>query len=396
MAVTIDTSTYPSATSTGRKLLSTSDGVLWAMFQPGSNLAPELWYSTDQGASWTQSATAFPTNVLESTFTWVIDDIDKIHILYRAASGSRLNIRRGTLNGDHTDIAWSAATQLDGAINVTFPSIVAHQEGTSRKIHCVYIDRATDYVFYRRGTWTSGGSFSWDAAREQISTAIAQSLLEIDFNHVEADPRLIQDSTPHLYVAWRNRSTGTRLQFRRATYSGGSWTWETIRDLDGADNQSNTAHSAIFYGDRYTIVKRGWNSPYPIQVRERNAADTTTYNLPNPPARTGTSSAIVSVSYRPGGDIEIWHADYIAERLQRTVFDRSANTWSAWETIDTGNDDESPNLKRGYWSGSAADSIDGIWLGSRTSSPYDIQFERFTLAAPPSAAAGWGRIPIGG
>lgn len=389
MAVQVDTavSAAATATSVGRKILRTSNGTLWVIVPQASDSIPRLRYSTDDGANWSTSSTAFAEAINgTSDASWVFCSDGAIYLMYQLADGSAVKVRKGTLNGGHTDITWSAATTVNTASGQSNFGLVAHEEGGDTIVHVVYADVST-LCEYRRVVW--GAAFS---SATTLTTTSGETVPKIDFHHTLADVTAVKDSTPHVYISWRDGGT---VMFRKFVYSSGpTWTPNAARTIT-SDLRGPQGFAMSFDGTSIVMIAESQGTAEALLVLERDAADTTTTSLPNTPTRTGTGVPYTDITYSPERDIEVFHSDAVALRLQRVTYDRSGSSWGSWATIDVDDDDRMPQVKLGYWSGSKADAVEVIWM-DQTGTPYPLMHERFAFVAPPSVAVGWGVIPIGG
>ncbi len=388
MAVQVDTS--PAAANmirfSGRKILRTSNGTIWVIVTQAVDSVPRLRYSTDDGINWSTSSTAFPEVVDNRNVAWVFCSDGAIYILYEITDQSAIKVRKGTLNGAHTDISWSAATTVNTANNQTYLDLAVHEEGADTIVHVVFAD-TSQRCQYKRAVWGSAfGSILTLTTWNGITSP------RIEFNHTEADVTAVKDSAPHVYVSWYEDN---KIMFRKAVYSSGpTWAWNAARTIT-SDAKSVPGFAMSFNGTDCVMMVESLGTAEALLVLGRDSADTTTTSLANTPTRTGTGVAHTDITYGLNRDIEVFHADFTASVLQRVTYDRSGSAWGSWATIDTDADDRYPNAKAGYWSGSKADAVELVWV-DQTGTPYPILHERFTLAVAAVAAAGWGRIPIGG
>ncbi len=388
MAVQVDTSPQgdPMRRNTGRKILRTSNGTIWVIAIQASDSVPRLRYSTDDGANWATSSTAFSEAIDVSNAAWVFCSDGAIYMLYELANGTAIKVRKGTLNGAHTDITWSNPTTVETAASLGYLDLAVHEEGEYTYVHAVYANTGTTCA-YKRSLWPGAfGSTTLFTTWSGITTP------RIEFNHTEADVTAVQGSAPHVYVSWFEDS---KVMFRKAVYSSGpTWTWNAARTIT-SDAKGHNSFAMSFDGTDVVMIVESLGTAEALLVIGRDAADTTTTPLANTPTRTGTDTPYTDVTYSPDRDIEVLHSDSTERVMQRVTYDRSGSAWGSWATIDADADDLHPNAKIGYWSGSKADTVELVWM-DLTGTPYPIMHERFTFAVAAAAAAGWGRIPIGG
>ena len=137
---TIDTSTATTATgySNQRKIDRCQNGVLWMTFWNGTSTTTasmEYWYSTDNGATWTENATKTgftgtgTTNIPNSSF--FIDLDDYAHIVYKDRADGQIYYRRGTPNAGRTEYTFTSALLTGASTSRDYPDVVAHRGGVS-------------------------------------------------------------------------------------------------------------------------------------------------------------------------------------------------------------------------------------------------------------------------
>ena len=364
-----------SATIGPRSLCATSTGRLWQALLNSTTI--QMWYSDDSGATWTQNTSAQITGVTAGTqCALFIDADDHAHIAYVTTTSSAVEYRRMASIG--TSTSWASADALTWTIIPTYivAGIVAHREGTGWVAHTLFTEtnNSASYVYagvVRLSIPAVGANYVTDASTVGAAT-LATGLIAtgIDFHHTAADPKAIQGGTPHIYAAW---VTGVNAQMCKATYSGGAWTWGTVRTL-GTDAQSAAYAAMIFDGSRVLMPIRIATSSPTMKLYERDAADTTTT------ARALSASTIVTVNVAYDGNDDVWLIgdDTLGAGGQSwyKVYDRSANTWGAETTLEA---EALGNVVAVRRSGSF--DVDTVWVGASS-----VRFERTTAAHPPTAA----------
>lgn len=352
--------TGAAVTSSGwgtRKVDRTSNGNIWFFLWDGNNNGTgniDTFYSADEGATWTSGgSTGFTQSngVYQSAqISFFIDQDDYAHLVYRTADqGAGIRYRRGTPNAGRTSWTWSGESTLNSDASTMYPNIIAHREGTGWRAHVVYSREFSpdNYVYYNRVDITSGGTVT-----VQTTTTLytnpgnpnAHTFPSIDFHHT-GDGKTIAGGTPHLYVGWSAGLTGTGygIKFRRGTYSAGTITWETTRDLDTTHRVPGTSQwlNCMFDGTRVVVAGFVANASgnYDIIAHDRDSADTTT--------TTRTLAATVSTaeylnngsaSCDPFGNIHLLgtNADEAAPNrdLVSRKWTRATNTLSGETVID--------------------------------------------------------------
>lgn len=284
--------------ATTRCLQECSNGNLWLMFYDGTattDQSVEFWYSTDEGATWNNPGTSSffgftaTTNNRDVTPSFYIDQDDFAHAVYKDRSNGFLYYRRGTPNAGRTAWTWSAAVLIDGAsVDVDEPTVVAHREGTGWKAHIVssHLSGTTDAVKYTRLDITSGGVITTDAAAASIGHNYANWNYKrptIDFRHT-GDGKTI-DTQPDIFISWNSGGSAVANQgtwFVKATYSAGTWTFGTLRNVESTSSSSasNQWMQGLWDANSQRYVFGGYFSiPVVgglIAVWGRDLADTTT------------------------------------------------------------------------------------------------------------------------
>lgn len=330
----------------GRRLLDrTSNGTLWAVFDSLAidTALVKFAYSTDDGVSWSfvdGPAMTGSTTTYGVFFASIhIDSDDYMHFVYRDMSSGRPMYRRGTPGVGHTSWSWSSPSELYNSTIFEEVVVVGHPEGTGWVAHVMMGYNGTPY--YIPVTISSGG-VQTVGALVQIGAGSGAILGSLDFHHT-GDGKTVQGGTPHLYAAWACGSTGTTygIRFRKATYSGGSWTWGTERSLDSTRSAPSGWNGywmqAAFDGTRMVIA--GGLGPTTnngsVVVYERDAADTTTTTrVYTTGMSTEPTKAVLygAMGVDADGDVLLIGQDLTGTSTTRKMqvhrWVRSSNTWT--------------------------------------------------------------------
>ncbi len=408
---TIDTSTAATATaySNQRKVDRCQNGVLWAMFdngETGFGVDWEFHYSTDDGETWALggSFASGSARTYTGNGSFFIDLDDYAHAVYKDHNDGYIYYRRGTPNAGRTSWTWSAATAVRSNTSGDFPDIVAHREGTGWMAHIVLSFLVTspgtaNGAGHYPLTITSGGAVSLGSIGTLgLHSRNSHTYPSIDFNHT-GDGKTVAGGTPHLYAAWSTGGSGggDGIRFKKATYSGGSWTWGTEREIDNTRYVFNTNYwlNCLFDGTRVILVGSLTGSSYDVMLYERDSADTVTTTrllLDDQDASAGAVAAqpfiTGSATYDGNGDV------YISGRFNESSTAKVG--YRKWVRATTALDpvvviDVSANFapyvsaKRGFSNG----RIEFIYTDG-TTSPYNVTYGSII----PRTANTWGAGPV--
>lgn len=392
----------PAADATGfsnqRKIDRTSNGVLWAFFHPGASsttMACEPRYSTNDGATWNPGDIAYngSGSFMENygrNLSAFIDQDDYAHLVFKDNGNGYVYYRRGTPNAGRTAWTWSSALMIANATTWDYLDVVAHREGTGWKAHVVG-SAAQDTVWkawYSQITVASGGSLSNSGASLASASYgnTTHSYPSIDFNHT-GDGKTVAGSAPHLYVAWSAGATGAGkgIRFKKATYSGGTWTWGTEREIDSTRRMDAASWlNCMFDGTRVAIPSLLFDggSSRDVVVYERDAADTTTTTrLLIDNVASNETLGYGSASYDAAGNL------YLVGGNQDEANGSSDLVYRKWDRGTSQLDSEvlvdstvswSPyvSAKRGY----SGNKIEFVYTDG-TASPYTVRYGNISLGA---------------
>jgi hypothetical protein len=388
---TIDTSSSSSSTaySNQRKIDRCQNGNLWATFWNGTSTTTtsmEFWYSSDNGATWTNPGTGSYFGFASTGTTYVpnaslfIDLDDYAHVAYKDRSDGQVKYRRGTPNAGRTAWTWSAAVSVATNTTLDYPDLIAHREGTGWAAHVVVSNNNTSFNINSTNfypfTISSTGTISMGTALT-IGGSYGNTnptYPSIDFNHT-GDAKTVAGSTPHLYAAWSAGASGAGkgIRFRKATYSAGAWTWETEREIDSTSFANAGRISSIFDGTRVVIAYADSQSTSAIKVRERDAADTTTTTR-TPTALSDGVVLGVTTSYDANGNIRLGAIGTTSLDPTFSTYNRSANTWGAWTAYAASARADTLSAKRGY----SNNRVEFVYT-DLTASPYNVRYDSILL-----------------
>jgi hypothetical protein len=388
--ITTSTASTATAYSNQRKIDRTSNGVVWAMFWDGTSTtgtSMDFYYSTDDGATWTKGG-EFGFAGTGTTYTpngsFFIDLDDFAHVVYKDRHNGYIYYRRGTPNAARTAWTWSSAVTVHSTTEANYPDVVAHREGTGWKAHVVWSRVNTNnFSLYAPITIDSSGTITLGTLAS-IGGGYSNTnhvWPSIDFNHT-GDGKTVAGGTPHLYVAWSAGATGSGkgIRFKKATYSGGSWTWGTEREIDSTRyiwtnyywlNCLFDGTSVIITGQLYDDAERD------LLLYERDAADTAT-TARELAANTGDAGGWFrgSSSYDSNRNVYFLGAKYVSglKDLRWAKWDRASASFGAVTVIDASPGEAYASVKRGY----SGNKIEFIYTDG-TASPYSVTYDSISL-----------------
>lgn len=292
------------------------------------NTSPrELWIyiSEDNGATWVRddATTAISVNNL-AKWGIEVDANDNITLAY-GDSSSVTYIRTFTVSGD--TISWVTATYAASSGNSYYQDHCVFSVGSNHYCALTVWDAVGErHVLWiasrTTGDWVSHSNFPFDASTSYCGSSI-------DFYHT-GDGLTVQSSTPHLFIAFNVWGSGTAL-FKKYTYSGGAWTAETSRSIDGSiiADRVGASPCILFDGSDCWLGYPDDSGNY-HKFATRNAADTTT-TLKN----TGFSNltSYGSWEFPVGLSLDPASGDIIAFTLHSTGGDLYSNRWTgaSWQ-----------------------------------------------------------------
>lgn len=347
MATTIDTYASSTGQEPGRQMARMADGRLLSLHRDSSNNRAEIWYSDDQGATWSENTSArftFHTNFAagsDMSLGLFVDVDDNVHVAYLGGGldsydyvwyrvGATVGTAGGAFGSEY-EIAnvWGSAAFMKGA------SLVAHQVvgASGYKVHVGYQTTATGSYNMVVRTLTLDAALAVTANNGQTGYATGtacEPAPRLDFNHT-GDGKTIASSLPHLYACFRYASG---LAFVKWTYSGGTWTYGTLRQIDSG---TTGFFDGAFDGAQFIMAYNLTATNTVVRFGERDAADTTTT------ARTPTAlsdGAMVDLTITHQGfdkSFVIGAIGTTSDDAKYLRFDRTAGTWDgSWTALQTG------------------------------------------------------------
>lgn len=390
-----NTSAADTTFSNERKVDRTSNGVLWVARgnnTSGTTENVDLYYSTDNGQNWTLSSWVVGTNSSTNstvTSSFFIDIDDYAHIVYKDKTNGYIYYRRGTPNANRTSWSWSAATAVVTSSYYDYPDVVAHREGSGWQVHVIFTQATTvsysNKVYYSSSAISSAGavgSFSSFVSIDSSKTANAKpGYPSVDFHHT-GDGKTVSGGLPHLYVAWSAGSTGSGYgtRFKKATYSSGSWTWGTEREIDNTVYISRVSEwiNCLFDGTRVMIVAFVYalSGNYYV-IGQRDEADTTTTE-PVYLAPSGSEGAYYGgATYDQDGNIYIFGQGNLTNKGSYRKWTRSTGSMGA--EVSIGAYTNGGSVKRGY----SGNRLENVYV-TGSANPYSVNYNYVALNTAPT------------
>jgi hypothetical protein len=292
--ITTAATSLPLGFGNQRAVDKTANGNRWVMQWDGTFATSdtmEFWVSADEGTTWVKGGSfGFAGTNLSYTpnASFFIDADDYAHVVYKDSHDGFIYYRRGTPNVGRTTWTWSAANvHYNGDALMDYPDVVAFSDGgTGWHVIVTASYRtggAVGQVDQGRFTVNSGGTITL-VGRAGISAQYSSSVHQwpsLDFHHT-GDGKTVKGGTPHLYLAWSGGTSANGIRFRKAVFSGGSWTWnaertiDTNRYIDGASRslrcRYDSANDLVVIAG-YLLESGAYGD---LMVYDRDQADTTT------------------------------------------------------------------------------------------------------------------------
>lgn len=298
-----------------------SQGTIWKLYYD-TNQDIAFLYSTDNGASWTDYGAILTAAIVDNYTSIFIDADNVIHVVYKETS---MKYVRFTISYPGPTLSASSVYTHASSTGIQYPNLVVHQHGTDKKIHINAHNNTGGNARYIRLNLTSGGTVTSDTDE---SSGLTTGRGGIDFYHT-GDRQTVQSSTPHVFLCGQN---GNTLTFVKVTYSGGTWTVGTVRDIYTTMTSGHYA-SLCFDGTRVVMSSTNTTSGA-IRVHQRDAADTTTTDL-SPAGVTMATSCKTAITYdSDNGDIYVTMADNTDLDPYYIVYTRNPGTWGAKTIIE--------------------------------------------------------------
>lgn len=364
-----------------RKTARTANGNIWMVAL--DNGAIEVWYSSDDGATWQQDGAAIATSAFNSP-TIFIDEDDYAHVGY-LQSGGAFAYRRGTPNAGRTSYSWTSTHEISTVGNQRYGTIIAHREGTGWKVHGLwnrFFGTGLSEIVYFRINITSGGTITTDENGTRTLFAysnptVTRGTMAIDFNHT-GNGKTVAGGAPHLWFMY-DYPDGNAVMIRKATYSGGTWTFQPARTVHTGYSY-NYLVSGYFDGSRAVVGYVLSTSATQPRVAERDEADTTTINRTPPNPAIGSIEGL-DVTYDGAGNIHVWITQ--GTSIKRIKYDRNLDQWDgAWTTVATGTTGSYSDSVDAQFAGS---KLDAVWQDFDGVAPYAVNYEQVSLNTPPTA-----------
>lgn len=348
--ITTSTSGLATAYSNQRKIARFSNGVLFAMFSDGTNMVCR--YSSDNGSTWGTPTTGATIGAYSNGAVY-IDASDNLYVVM----GPGAYYRSGTADAGRTGYTWNAVKELAAATYSDYPDVV----GKDGYGHVVFsIDGASNNkAHYSRVD--SGNSI---VSSVDISNNYTTSI------HVY--PSISIDSSGNLYAIW-SAGTGNGIRAKKATYSGGSWTWGS-EETATASYYANSGYlsSVLDSSGRVIAALRRSDAGNYLAVWQRSTGGTWTDISPS----TVAASAL-SVVTDTDDNVYVFYAASGTVYYQK--YTRSGGTWGLAVTVE-GSTSNYPSLRR-ETSGSA---VDALYIQG-SGSPYNVRHYRLSLNQAPTA-----------
>jgi hypothetical protein len=390
------------AYSNQKHLVRLSNGVLVALMnndEAGTSADyGYFFYSQDNGKTWASYGSEIAGFVNGSISSYVSGGTERLVAVWKQAGtgsiggsgGARTSgeiyVMVGTFNAGRTTLTWDTAVRHASGTNVmNYPDIVVNAEGTGAKAHvfCSYVS-GNNWVEYGYFNITSGGVLSFTVTAT-IGTGAGYGNTTDTFPSADINP-----VTKDIYVAWSAGATGSGkgIRFQKATYSAGSWTWGTEREIDANHYHAGGATryvTCLFDGTRVVIAGGSLNDTtgaIDTMLYERDSADTTTLakQLVDNNSDPDTCLFAGSATYDPDCNVYFFGRNGTTTMVGYRKWTRATNSLSGFVQTDSLSGSENgpyTSALRGYYNG----RVEWIYTHGNNA-PYSVKYDYLQLHNP--------------
>ena len=368
---TVSTSTSVSATRGGR-LTARYLGTDWVALYSLASTRWEFWYSTNNGASWTESTARRIT--VSGNVAGALDVSRNGDVVFAYGTGTSVGLAIQEGAGPLPSDAWTRIkTRNASASNVVDIDMVVCGQFTTTI--AVVMSVASGAVFC--------GNTGLDAASGFPMTFLVSGLsgggqVAIDWSHT-GDGRTFSSAT--CFITYR-MTAATVMRKSNTLFIGDASTFGAERTIASVAAAATDSLTATFDGSRFIMAFIDDTSDTAVKWFERDAADTVTTSR-TPSALSDGAITSLGLAVTPAGNTRLFAVGTTSDDVRICNYDRAANTFSAFvlfnATTATG---LSMSVQRGFSSGYSV-----VWT-SGAGSPFNVVFERSAFAAAPNAP-GW-------
>lgn len=311
----------PARRSTGH----TSDGTLWQLVHYLSTV--ELYYSTNEGSTWTAHACS-PVSLNESTTSYPVFMVIDVNDFLWLVQGSSTSTDEITIYWSGEALTTSGPSTLNETVLAnTYPTVrdvvVRWWSGNAR----VSVFSTGTNVGARISTAVFIGGTTAESAFATVAFDIGTDMSAVegrlDFAH-NGDGKTATSADLHLV---HNTSTsGAGLRYRKIVSE------LTVGSAREVVSLSYGEFDVMFDGARTVVAYTLSASNTVVRWWERNSSDTT--STERTPA-TLSDGAVEGLALAGGKDDEtrlyVWGAT--SDDPKKSIYDRSLNTFTAWEAL---------------------------------------------------------------
>ena len=370
----------------------------------GSSAVYAYFAYSDDGTTWTPMGGSEVNGPANASISSYVDagGSERIVMVWKQSGtgGGRTDgymyLAVGTMNAAKTAITWSATATgfyggyLTNHASENYADVVAVAEGTGGKAFAAwsYNNGSSNHAFVFRYDISSTGVPTWTENRTDSAN---YSGAGHTYPSIDIDP-----VTKRLFLAWTAGTTGAGkgIRFRTASYSGGTWTWGTERDVD-TNSYATSGWSLAVRWNPYnsTVIVGGYVTGGGHVMRESNdyfASNNTSIIWAGDPAIYAWSFAV-----RPtNGDVyaigSFWNgSSYTAVKYRK--YTRATGTWGSLVDADL----SAPVANQTHYvSASFGSTIQ--WLYTMTNSGQYVRYGSINFTAPTAGVDTTSKLVVNG
>jgi hypothetical protein len=334
----------------------TSGGTTWQAVYNSASTRIELWFSDDDGSTWTERTGLRITSVSNSpTFSITTDQKDRLWLALGQTSGTTKISIFGTAIDVDSQNSWTTNdVNFQDSSYVKDLEIIAYTRNTTNlyvglseriTVHVLATLQSSTELFMFSREYNSNGTVRVSTSFLEYNLKIRSGNLSgsrhsygfsVDYKHTSSG-EVADDESPPIWVVYERSTSASSTSYEiiaiRLTRLASEYQIGTRRVITSETGVTGTSPlmSGVFDGSRFVmaLVKKG--SPGIIHWYERDAADTTTTERVVPTLSGAGNITGLKLTVSSLGGITMNAVGSTLNDVYRTRFNRNSGTFTAWE-----------------------------------------------------------------
>lgn len=350
----------PTGYNSQRRLDRCRNGVRWAMLLATTNSRLVFYFSTDNGATWTEDVSQRLENVHTTAGASMRiitrgDGEERLVCVYRDSGDDHIKTSFGIFARNRQSFNWHTEDKRVNSgggtgINRGYPELDGYYQAPQWIVAYTWdrLDDGKAHFNFNRVRWQGSDSFALDDIELHSAVSSVHARGSLGIRHL-GDDETVDQSAPDLYVGYNLASAGGfaggRVYMRRMPASGQTWESGDPRRVQNAAGISGGRIASCYTGARFATAWVPENATDTIMLGLMTPQDSVEPTVLEAPDLADGQITNLGVTWdNASSSVYIVASGATSDNLSYVIYDWSTREFGSWVNVVTSENLEADTL----------------------------------------------------